>query len=297
MILILTLTYDRDVDLVIDWLLKIDPQVDFLRINFDDLVEFNFSLDISKKELTVNGKIVKSIYLRKYGFSFINKYFISDDKYFSYFQDEISNLLSYIDCLKDKINILGTFSSFATNKLIQLHFAKEVGLLIPDTLITNFKQQYLNRKLITKGIRNSPPFTFDGFESLMFTKDVLFDKLPNTFFPSLFQLKIEKEIEVRVFFIKNKFYSLAFFDKKTDLRVGDFDNFTECSLPNEILIKLEKLITFLKVNTGSIDLLVTKDYQFFFLEINTSGIFDMVAKPLNVQLHKMVALELLKKYE
>lgn len=293
MILILSLTYDKDVDLVIDWLRFLNDKTKIFRLNFDDLKKFNFYLDINNEQLFVNNVKVSSIYLRKFGHQFINHY-IKNQRYFNYFKKEIDTLLGSIQILKDKITIIGNFNDKSTNKIIQLLYAKEIGLLIPETYITNKTNLIKNGRHITKGIRNSPTFNFKNFESLVFVKNVKIEKLPNEIFPSLFQKKVDKMIELRVFFIKNSFSTIAIFNEKTDVRNGDFENYTEFNLPNVIKEKILLLACKLEITTGSIDFLITKKYEFIFLEINVSGVFDMVAKPLNKQLHKQVAIELLK---
>ena len=48
----------------------------------------------------------------------------------------------------------------------------------------------------------------------------------------------------------------------------------------------------LKLNSGSIDLVYTKDEDYYFLEVNPVGQFAMVSEPCNYYLEKIVAQKL-----
>ncbi|MPT35513.1 MAG: hypothetical protein E2604_10600 [Flavobacterium sp.] len=59
-------------------------------------------------------------------------------------------------------------------------------------------------------------------------------------------------------------------------------------------IKLKKLMKVLKLNSGSIDMLVSSNNEYVFLEVNPIGQFGQVSKPCNYYLEKQIAKELNK---
>ncbi len=190
-----------------------------------------------------------------------------------------------------------------------LRLAKESGLDIPKTYIANSKTQLLNimkksAKLITKPLYEGIGFFTENGVYITHTQKVNNPKY-SQFLPSLFQEEIEKNYEIRVFYLDEKLYSMAIFSgsnqkTKTDFRNYDLINpnrYIPYVLPKHIKIKLINLMNMLKLSTGSIDMI--KDYsgKHIFLEVNPIGQFGMVSKPCNYNLEKQVAQMLIKKLE
>lgn len=196
------------------------------------------------------------------------------------------------------------------NKLDVLDEARNCGLTIPATLITTskkevitFKQKY--QRIINKIISHGPPRYQDDQHLIgLCTTEVmddLLEQLPDHIFPSLFQELIEKEFEIRTFFLGDDFYSMAIFSQNDEQTQIDFRNYNRVKpnrmipykLPSNIEKKLHKLVTTLKLTTGSIDIIKSID-DYVFLEINPVGQFDMVSTPCNYGLDKKVAEYLIK---
>lgn len=123
---------------------------------------------------------------------------------------------------------------------------------------------------------------------------------PDTFFPSLVQKKVKKKYEIRTFYFNGKFFSMAIFSQSNISTSVDFRKYDEIrpnrtvpfQLPRDIEKKLETLFEILRLNTGSIDLILDTDNNFVFLEINPVGQFGMVSKPCNFQIEKYIAQQL-----
>nr|BFF38227.1 hypothetical protein BACY1_00320 [Tenacibaculum mesophilum] len=117
------------------------------------------------------------------------------------------------------------------------------------------------------------------------------------FFPSLVMEKIEKDLEIRTFYLDGNFYSMAIFSQSSKQTMVDFrkhndkkPNKTEpYKLPKTIEEKLEKLFNKLGLNCGSVDLIVDTKGDFVFLEINPVGQYGMVSIPCNYNLDKIIA--------
>ena len=63
-------------------------------------------------------------------------------------------------------------------------------------------------------------------------------------------------------------------------------------LPEIIESQLVKLHKSIKLNCSSVDVLLSTDNEYFFLEINPVGQFGMVSFPCNYYLEKIIANEL-----
>jgi hypothetical protein len=185
-----------------------------------------------------------------------------------------------------------------------LAIAKDCDLLIPETLITGEGNIICNESfcnsLITKPISEAQTFwNTDGSSSKMLTTPVQiasFDK-DSVFFPSLVQHKIEKWIELRIFFIKDSFYSMAIFSQNSGKTSIDFRNYDDEKpnrmvpflLPKNIEIKLKELMKRLDLDTGSIDMIVSPKRDYYFLEVNPVGNIEMVSKNCNYPIEREIA--------
>ena len=201
------------------------------------------------------------------------------------------------------------------NKLIVLETAKECGLLIPNTLITNNKQDVLefleqNGSICTKPIHEVS--VFFNFKKknvyMMDTKEVKKETLEasdSIFFPSLFQKLVEKRFDIRIFYIDKCFYAMAIFSQRRKNSKLDFRNYNfvdpdravPYSLPQNIQTNLFKLVDKLGYEHCSIDMIKDDQNNYYFLEINPVGQFGMVSKPCNYNLEMKLAIYLKQKLD
>ncbi|HEY0743995.1 MAG TPA: grasp-with-spasm system ATP-grasp peptide maturase [Chryseosolibacter sp.] len=202
-------------------------------------------------------------------------------------------------------------SEIGIRKLEVLDKARQIGLRVPATLITSKKSDLihfksLHTRIITKTIGDVPHFRSDGYGHSMHTSEVEDDFIQQLdgefFFPSLFQALIEKDFELRVFFLGEKFFPMAIFsqrDKQTQL---DFRNYnkakpnrtTPFKLPVDLQEKLIKLVNAFNLTTGSIDIVRQKNTdEYFFLEINPVGQIGMTSYPCNYYLEREIAKQLM----
>lgn len=180
------------------------------------------------------------------------------------------------------------------NKMSVLKLAKKVGLKTPKTLITNSKEELLNfiaetpQGVITKAIGNYSPIYTSQNEVLnpVYTKEVDKDFIestcPKTFVISLFQEKLSKLLELRVFYLLGHFYTTAIMPQQNlatslDSREQTAENRCDLEpykLPIDIEEKIDILLSRLKLNTGCIDLVLTPENEYVFLEVNPVGQFS-----------------------
>jgi ATP-GRASP peptide maturase of grasp-with-spasm system len=191
------------------------------------------------------------------------------------------------------------------NKLDVLNLAKSVGFNVPDTIVTNSREICLcflkkHEHIITKCISDAGYFKAYDQYHVLYTSQVGktdLDNAPEYFYPSLFQKFIKKKYELRVFFLNDQCYAMAIFSQKNDKTKVDFRRYDNSApnrtvpykLPKSLQRKIISLMKRLCLNTGSIDLLVSSDNEYVFLEVNPVGQFGMVSKPCNFGLENIIA--------
>jgi len=331
MILILSTRSDASTLDVLDWLLYYNEK--FFLLYTDDLDFKIIRFNPSKREFIIqaNGQdvnlyTVTAVWNRRLGISvhnFTNQYIDKnnpgsffmekeDTSHYGNLLDESRTLIEFIHYLVEKkgVTVIGSFFTNNVNKLIVLDTAKECGLDVPESLIVTNKQDLLDfqnihcgNNLITKAIYEGiyRPDVKDIYQYYSYVERLTLDSInnfPDYFYPSLVQKEIEKELELRIFYLFGFCYSMAIFsqdeeDSQVDFRKNDHRNtplkFVPYKLPNDIELKLVKLMHLLHLNTGSIDVVLNKDGKYVFLEVNPCGQYGMTSNPCNYYLDKLIA--------
>lgn len=305
---------------VIDWINHLEH--DFYRLNGDifELTEKSIMIEsYTKLNLKIdNKKILKnyySIWVRRWSDSISGQLLLNKGKYLNLDPKLIINLtacfsqdiattcsivLNMFKCKKYLTNI----GLLNVNKLIILNEAKKHKLEVPEFLLTNRKKHLLafhtRKKIILKDL--DEPFTYQS-DNVMYASygELLslnaINKFPDIFFLSFFQEYIDKDYEIRSFFLNNKIYSMAIFSQrdertKIDLRRHNNKNINRTvpyQLPYDIEKKLIKFMNSLKLKTGSIDILKSINGKYYFLEVNPVGQFGMVSGPCNYNIEFEIA--------
>lgn len=319
--MIISSTDDYSTNDVIDWLRYYS--IKFIRISIDDEIRYE-SVTINNTKLNINFSInnvnyclsdFTAFWYRRSHFNvFIQKITSVSDKTLSvqinkHIQSETIEihklLVKYISTRS-----INTYNDIHINKLELLNYAAKIGLKIPDTLITNSKEEVLHftkkhQTVITKNFSQGV-FLFNKsriFNSITrVVNEEIYNMLPEKFSYTLFQEGIEKLFELRIFYLNGKFYSSAIFSQNDEQTAIDFRNYNffkpnrtpPFTLPNEMKTKLKKIMNEFRLNSGSIDVLVSTENEFIFLEVNPIGQFGQVSVPCNYFLEEKIALELIK---
>ncbi len=292
-------------------------KIPFLLIYPDEIVEIqeviidsketNFSFRYNDKNYSYSD--FKCMWYRRGEFNININVASNYQGLYDYYQYQ--SLYTYIIKLLNKLPSINKIGQGSVNKLFMLDIAKEVGLNIPDTIVTNDKNTllnyfYFNNKelnVITKSIEEGR-VTVGNDAYYTLTEQVCFKDIEEDFNYSLIQNKIDKKYEIRSFLLNNKFYSMAIISQVNEQTKIDFRNYDYTNQNRNVPIQLpfeieEKLLKFSKItgiNSGSFDLIKDFNGSFIFLEINPIGQFDMVAGPCNYDLHYLLALELKRIY-
>lgn len=219
---------------------------------------------------------------------------------------EKRKVLDFIYYKIENINSIGKFTHNHLNKLEILDRANKIGLDIPYTIVTGSKERVKsfydnsNKNIITKPIYEVPRNITGSYRYIYNTEKIeqsLISKYKDSFNLSLFQNYISKALELRIFLLDNKLYTMAMFSQQTknsiiDYRAYNFKDPYKCvpfTLPKKVTKKLLKLSTFYNFNGGSFDLILTPFNKYIFLEYNPVGQFGMVSFPCNFNLELKIA--------
>lgn len=305
---------------VIEWLEYYNQKV--IRTDFDSLLNTEFNVKISENgndfSCIINNKRVtrlnlKSLWYRRTVPFILDKYVKNNTVVTEFETGVLQNLFNelkyaknsfYNATFKDKKWLNNPLNS-VIDKTECLFAAQSVGLLIPETIITNKKSELKsffvkNKDVIIKPIYNVSRLSVQKYSYLQYTYRLdkkKLNSLSESIFPSLCQKMIKKDFELRIFFLEGKFYSMAMFTQnkkktKIDFRRYDYidpNRTVPYKLPKELEDKLNKLMNIVGLNCGSIDIIKDVNGLYYFLEINPVGQFGMTSSPCNYYLEKKVA--------
>lgn len=171
----------------------------------------------------------------------------------------------------------------------QLKIADKLGLNIPATAVTNSPEE-AKRFIVKHGdvvakMQTGFAIYEDGVENVVFTNVVNEDKLEELdtllYCPMQFQKKIEKKKELRITIVGRDVYAFEIDSQqseaaKTDWRkdgVNLIDKWIPTELPQDIEAKLLELLDVYHVDYGAIDMIVSPEDEYYFIEINGAGEF------------------------
>lgn len=173
----------------------------------------------------------------------------------------------------------------ASYKWEQLLRAKKMGFRTPETLFTNNPAQareFCGRisKAVVKAASHGG-FLWNGVYKMAYTtpvntNDPHIDDVQLA--PCMFQEYIQKDVELRITVISDEVFPCAIYSQNTettrdDWRHYDFQNTPHkpWTLPPEIQEKCIQYVASYGLNFGAIDMIVTPDGEYVFLEINPNG--------------------------
>ena len=227
---------------------------------------------------------------------------ISDKKSLDYIEMECDHAIygfwQTLDCLW--VNPPSQ-NRVAHKKIYQLQQAKKMGLAIPNTLFTNCPKKahdfYTSneKKIIYKTLTSKPGLTFTTKmlkeEDLEFLEQV---KLA----PVTFQEFIPAKYDLRITIIDNKVFSAKIKSQESQCNLdwrNDLDIPMEIyNLPKEIEQKLLSLTKKLGLVYSAIDIRVTPDQEYVFLEVNVGGQFLFVEINTNLPISQNLAKLLIR---
>lgn len=312
--LVYIISQEQDIvtDLVEEWL--ISYKIPYKRIDDDSFI--SISMDFNNLDF-FNGASVIWHRRGKINLLPINLLYKYPNRtsIYNYIKNESERIIYYIETkLKSKLkqNYIGSYiDEIDNNKLINLDIANDLGLNIPKTLITSEKKQALlflkkYKKIISKDLKI--PVNIDISKNKKYTStgvklidESMLNQLNDQFAPFFLQEFVPKQFEVRTFFFLGKIYSMAIFSQNDIQTQIDFRNYNTDKpnrtipflLPKKIEKKIHLFMDKVKMNTGSIDLIVTPKDEYYFLEINPMGQFHWLSQNCNYYIERDIAKHLI----
>lgn len=197
----------------------------------------------------------------------------------------------------------------SANKLLQHTAAREVGLTVPRTLVTNDAEEarrFFDRvdgRMVAKMLH---PLSMSMGRSpdTVYTSDVtpeLLGELDDLrFAPMIFQEKVDKEVELRVKYVCGRLFAGAIdasgtASGQTDWRRAEVAEtpWRHDRLPAEVAGRLRRLMARLGLAAGAFDFIRTPVGEHVFLEVNPLGEWGMLERDLGLPISDAIASALL----
>lgn len=300
MIKIISQESDKSTDNIIRWLNFYNQE--FRRYNVENFTEFSFVLGEYQPGVNI-------LHRRARLKTFLNTGSQALD---SYMREETNMLIKAWEKIikgDHTSSYIGEFNEEEQhNKLLDLHIASSVGLLIPKTLITNTKKDLKlfadQHSVITKAVKTPVNLNFEDFtirdKGTFIIKKEDIDDLDEHFSLSIFQEYIPKDYEIRAFVYEDKIFPMAIFSQndaqtQTDYRNYNTEKPNRCipfKFPQDIEKKIFEFFKVKKINAGSVDIIKNKDH-FYFLENNPQGQYEWLSENCNYFIDKHIAKHLI----
>lgn len=178
----------------------------------------------------------------------------------------------------------------ASHKISQLTTASDLGFRVPETLVTQSAEMarnffYKNKgevivKPMARGYVERPENQND---SIIYTNRVLeshLDRLDDlSACPALFQHFVPKEFDVRITVVDSEIHAVSLKAKDTngvqrcDIRRDNMSDvlYETMTLPDRVEQAVRHLMRLYELRFSAIDMAVTNDGEWYFLEINPNG--------------------------
>lgn len=296
MILILSRNRETTTNEVIKWLLVMGKK--FIRVHEDEFFEIKTKngkiyIESSRNSFFIDN--ITSVWYRRGGLKFKRlKY--NNPSINSYMNEHQHWLEDYVIKKLESKKCVNKQSNSNVNKLQVLELAQEFGLDVPSYFLSENTDQVIIGKTITKSITGVAGVeSYKNSELLMYTS-IIEKKEDHPFYISFFQEKIEKDFEIRSFYLNGRIWSIAIISQNDEQTRIDFRKYNDkkpnrnvpYNLPTHIEKKIRLLMQSLDLTCGSLDLLKSGD-KYYFLEVNPIGQFLGISSICNYSLEKEIA--------
>lgn len=200
------------------------------------------------------------------------------------------------------------------NKAPQLQRAAELGFELPPTLVTNDPDEFVDfllrhgNRVVTKQIGMAELVsTPDGDGVARYTEPLRHRDVVHAnamrHCPIIVQAYVPKHIELRVTIVGEQLFAAAIWSQESNHTRHDWRRYDDArtriepyELPPEIAARCLALVRTMGLSYGAIDLVLTPDGRYVFIEINPSGQYLWVEDATGLPISAAVA-ELLISYD
>lgn len=193
-------------------------------------------------------------------------------------QQEVWNYLLPMDSIAGLRCINPMYASFQMeNKILQHKLANQVGLTMPQSLISSNRQRIFNfASQRGECIEKSLGMVWDEHGKPSSTRQLKLDDLSVTAnMPRIFQTMINRKVEIRVYIVGDKVIPVAIHvtdqhAHKPDWRLA-VQSYELCSISKTLTDKLVEYQRRAKLFYAAYDIIVDRSNNEYFLECNPSG--------------------------
>lgn len=219
--------------------------------------------------------------------------------------NEAQTIIALLHSRLRNIPHLGSYGERKVNRLKVMDTATALGLEVPAYGVFNSRERVADfvaayGRVVTKPLSDGliveeDRISYANYTSLFGPEDV--DALPDTFMPGLFAAYVPKKYELRIFYLDGVCYTMAIMSQQdtqtqTDMRRYNYakpNRNVPYQLPAAVSANIHALMKALELKTGSVDMIVTPDDKFIFLEVNPVGQFGNVSSNCHYHLEQKVA--------
>ena len=189
----------------------------------------------------------------------------------------------------------------ARNKLLQLALAARLGFLLPDTLVTNRPEDFLafrgrtGASMVSKSLAPLDVKRDGADHVVSYTRpdsrrDVVgYRAIRHA--PVIFQAYVPKQVELRVTIVGRRIFAVEIASQESRATRHDWRHIDDESvrysphhLPEQVSARCLRLMDELGLTYGAVDLILTPQGDYVFLEINPNGqwawIEDLTGAPI-----------------
>lgn len=254
------------------------PQQIHLAVNYNGKYDAHF-VDLVGKRILDLSKF-KSFWWRRPQPYEVHKD-MEQSQYYNFTYQEMEEAISglWLNCRGRWMNIPHV-DEIASKKVYQLRVAQELGFNIPNTLISNSEQSFrkfqesaLGKKIIYKPFKGSEKH---WRETRILRKEEENELENLKYAPVIFQNYIEALADLRITVVGDKIFAAAIYSQTSSYKI-DFRmdmkgvEIEAIDLPLELETKIRALMKQLGLSYGAIDMRLTPNDEYVFLEINPAG--------------------------
>ncbi len=304
MLLIITLTHDRTLNLVTQHVKKPVIRMD---IDQNPMRSFSYEWNGEGFSISYDGMDLSNITTVWYRIAYLTYLKEIPGSY------EMLNRL----CREEMVNQLAGMLSEAywvsnpyrikraENKMLQLRVAEKLGLTIPRTLVTSAAEEVerfraeigdIIVKPVAKQVIRDDNQKFQAIFTNRIPRNrvVDFSLLPNS--PAIFQEEIKREVDIRTVVVGDKVFSISI--EQVGPKSGDVDYrdgkgkdlvYKPYTIPQEISDAAVQLVKEFGLEYSAMDFILGKDGKHYFLENNPCGAWVFVQNGGNYPIAECLA--------
>jgi glutathione synthase/RimK-type ligase-like ATP-grasp enzyme len=214
---------------------------------------------------------------------------------------------TFLDCpwLPARPNVV----HHAGQKAGQLRVAAELGFELPPTLVTNSPADFLEfyrqhngeiiSKLASSAFFQSLGTTFSRYTEVVSRRDVGYARAVQ-YCPTIFQAYVAKRLELRVTVVGQRVFAAEIHSQESNHTRYDwrrYDHFSTIHrphwLPDDVRLRCVRLVEHFGLRYGAIDLILTPDGRYVFLELNPNGQYLWIEDATELPISDAIVDELL----